>query len=152
MPLSADPNDLIPYVLECDRALPEGERPTFYFRFLTDSENRKAARLILQADKESEGEDDTKAAASLSEAILMALANWERVKLRGESVPFGARPISDVLTSGEMWELAYASRREQIMTEKKRRNSASPSPADPAASAGSAPEPGASTLPPPANQ
>jgi hypothetical protein len=140
MPLSANPDDTIPYVLETDRALPEAERPRFDLRFLTCRQRQTVAALVTQAQRETE---DPEVAKLLDEAIGVGLARLTNVRHQGQPVAVGDDVPSGYLTPDELWELATAVLREPRLCEEKKRACSSQPTSGPAPSAASAATPAA---------
>jgi hypothetical protein len=140
MPVSADPDDLLPYVLRTDRALPD-PKPTFHLRYLVERKSARVDRLIDEAraiTATDEVSDDRKKEL-LCEAINIGLAKMTGVRHEGKEVLVGEMSPRDHLSLFELWELANAVSGEPYLKEKERLGFASPRASAPASSAGTAP-------------
>lgn len=151
MPISADPNSTIPYVLITDRKKPPAEQTTFHLRFLTDCEVGRYERLAEQHD---EAKDPDERAKLANEMIHAGVARWDRLfkwvkgTEKPELVPYSpAVDLTELLTPSEKFELVRAVRDEPFVKERDLKNSESPAPSGPASSVVTA-LPGASTAPP----
>ena len=144
MPLSANPDDLVPYVLITDRD--KAAPPTFMLRYLTGAQFAQARRIVKEA---SDMADDEQWRAAIDRSILIGLADVRNLTINGKPVTI-ADPPSTYLTPGEMSELSRAIRTEPNLSEQKKRNSASPSTSDAVSSAAAAPPPASASTAPPA--
>lgn len=140
MPLSINPNDLIPFRLEADEGLPE-PKPTFRLRFLTYEKRSEALTLLDDAIAAEATKDRGKAAECLNAITALCVA-------RCEALPDGFEPTSAHLTEQELWELALACVRRPRLTEDERKNSVSRHSSSTDNSAGTAPATSAATYPP----
>jgi len=149
MPLCADPNDLIPYVLETDRDGPE-PRPTFRLRALSELESRQVSRLIQDANDAAQAKGEEQAVAKLNEAIAVGLRGYVGPNCAGKPVT-ADRPANEYLTSAELWELAFAVLNGPRLDEEKKRASASSVPSGKGPSVQSVSAEGVTTVPPSEN-
>jgi hypothetical protein len=150
VPIGSDPEDSTHVVLKVDeKAEP---KPTFRARFLTDREMRKANRILREARQALQDDREDEAEAKQDELFALCLAGWDNVTYRGNAMVFGThKPGVDFLTTSEVWELATQCILAPQITEKDRKNFASPSEHDGAAPASApaanAPTPQAPTPP-----
>ena len=121
MPLSTDPDDLIPFSLTLDEQRPEARRPVFLLRFLTVKQLLKVKRLYDDVLAEA---DDEKSSALLTEILNIGVAGWRNLPIEfPDTDPGGA--LDEVLTAGEKAELARAVGIKPRLTEHDRKNSGS---------------------------
>lgn len=127
MPISADPNETVEYVLQLDAAKPKP--PKAYLRFLTARQLTHINQLVKQA---SEQPDDEQAKPILNEILATGIA-------RVEGYPSGAdlKELDGVLTVNEMWELVTAIQVKPMMEELDRKKRLSPATSDAAAAGAS---------------
>lgn len=137
MPLSADPDDVLDLWLAVDEQKPLAERPTFQMRFQTERESRAYRRALLSSRDET---DPEKSADLVDAAARAQLIGWKNMKLRGADVPYPT-PLSEFLSTSEVWELAYAILRRPQLEEEAKKKSLSPSIDARASSAKDAPTP-----------
>lgn len=151
MPLALDTNERFSVVLESDLGKPEGERPTFTFRFLSIREWREVAKVgDDKAALDAMAPDD--ALDAILDAIRLNLVGWRHMKdRRGKPIEFSYTELDTVLTLGEAWELYYSARRQNRLDPESKKNSESPSPTATAKSAASADPETAGTSPQPSS-
>lgn len=140
MPLSINPNALVPFVLERDEALPE-PRPTFQLRFLTYDRRTEALSLLGDALKADEAKDRGKVKECLDGILAIGVA-------RCDAMPDGFKPTAESLTDVELWELATACIKRPRLSEEDLKNSGSRHSLSTDNSAGTAPAASAATSPP----
>jgi len=95
MPLACDTQETIDFALLTDRLKPEGERPTFVFKFVHCRDWLKMSKLFAAAD-EADNEVD---AVNLShEGIKVALVGWRNIFIDGKPASFNHDDL-DLVTS-----------------------------------------------------
>lgn len=97
MPVSGDPNDTVPYVLELDRSKPD-PKPTFYFRFLSARQRVNVAKELVAANESASKAEDGWL-DKLVAVINTGLASRANV-VTGN--------VDDVCSIAELWELGDA--------------------------------------------
>jgi hypothetical protein len=147
VPLSTDPDDLIPFSLTLDEQRPEATRPVFLLRFLSVRQLLKARRLYDEFVAETDGDREN---AKLNELLALGVGGWRNIPADFDAAkPGEALDAKDVLTAGEKAELARGVMNKPLLTESDRKNSARlvSSPADTSASAALQPSAETSQLP-----
>lgn len=176
MPISADPDDLLPYVLKIDRG--KAVEPVFKLRYLPERKATAVDRLLDAADRCADEERrftqqshaDGLSAEQIEALIAKAIAAYDRkMELLQQGIAIGLAEIEnlqhgdlsvgvpelvpgklelrDLLTFAELRELAQAVAGEPYLKERERLGFASPRASGPAPSAGPAPAADASTSP-----
>jgi hypothetical protein len=149
VPLSTNPDDLIPFVLELDaeRFKDEPEKaPTFFLRFLSCRKLLEAQRLYREA---TETPDDEKANATMNAVLAIGVGGWRNLPVEYDAArPGDVLDAADLLTPGEKEELARAVCTKPRLTELERKNSVSRSSSPAGSSANTAPATSAATSPP----
>lgn len=139
MPLSINPDDLIPFSLASDEKA--DPKPTFRLRFLTYAQRSQAIQLLADAIAAEEAKDRGKVAELLDALMAVGVAKWDNIP-----VPF--KPTHEHLTETELWELAVAVVKRPRLTEEERKNSERPVSSSTVASANGAAVDSAATSPP----
>jgi hypothetical protein len=135
MPICADSSETVDFVLATDKA--KENPPTFQVRFLTDAETRKLRKLLEQAGNET---DEDKSAQLVDAAIAVGVAGVRNLSFRGQPLKdldaiAAAGGYSAILSSKEVWELAYGQLSAIGLAESDRFKSASAQGSAPAPSA-----------------
>jgi len=131
MSLALDPNQTVEFSLTSDAGEPDATRPVFVVRVLT-ARQTAAYRKLLDAALALEREDRTdESLDKCAEAAAIILVGGRNV--RG-GAPEAAR-LPDTLSYGDLWEFLFGALAAGRPTVEERKNSASPSPSDAAASA-----------------
>jgi hypothetical protein len=148
MPLSTNPDDLIPFSLMLDEQAEKdpAKRPTFLLRFLSVRQLLSVQRLY--ADALAPDTTDEQANAKLNDILAIGLGGWRHLPIPfAADKPGDALDAADVLTPGEKAELAKAVGTKPRLTETDRKNSVSRSSSSTESCASTAPVTSAATSP-----
>jgi hypothetical protein len=98
MPLACDPRQTIDVWLLSDDHLPDDQRPTFTYRFLTVAEFFEQRQLF---EEREHAEDDKGRDAKVTEALMIGLRSWRNLRKPpefgkdvGEPIPCGSDPAA----------------------------------------------------------
>lgn len=147
------PEESAVFHLPVHEALPAGERPEFFARFLTAREELRMMRMLQEsiepyADKSlSQADREEKGIEGLARVIAFQLAGWRRVPGRdGQPLTFSPEAVlellTDVLSIADGLDLHNAAKDAVLARREELKKSASPSP-----SGGGDCAPGASATP-----
>lgn len=105
MPLALNPNRKFAVVLESDKELPEKERPTFLFRYVTVFQWQDLADSINKIQPESMSE--IQYADQVLNLLFGSLIGWENITdpETKKPIPFSRKNAKRILTFGEINEL-----------------------------------------------
>ena len=98
MPLAISKDDTFKLFLDTDKDIPESERPTFIFRYLTGREQRKLGEKI----------DDFKPSFKNVETIDYLFKILKEYLVGWENLPFDKDKVEDILRWQEAQELVYS--------------------------------------------
>lgn len=105
MPISANPNVRVPFMLEHWGSIPEAVRPALLVKFLTVAEHQRHADLMERA---FETKDNAEAWRLLWEAIRVGIDGWRNVRgPDGKDLPFTEGTFFSETTDRERWEIAW---------------------------------------------
>lgn len=130
-PLALDPEATFELVLETDQDKPEGERPTFICRYLSNRDWQRIAHVndnMQQIKEDASGVEEV--LERLADALDRAVVNWRNMTdpQTGEEIPFSKENINRVLTVREVSELLQKVMKRNQLGPDAKKNSASRSP------------------------
>lgn len=104
MPLEVDTRRTFPYVLIEDRGLPEADRRTLLFRYVSARDDAKIEAAFTGAFESATS--DTVVVARVLEGVRVALAGWRGfTDDAGQPVPFVPADLDAVLTMQDVMDL-----------------------------------------------
>lgn len=103
MPISFDPDATFRITLATDADKPDGQRPAFVFRYMTNREWSRVEELFAEADKASTTREYVD---RVNEALRIGLVGWEHmVDLDGQEIPYANEDMDRVTTAVDSNEL-----------------------------------------------
>jgi hypothetical protein len=114
MPIGLMPDQCVWVELNTDLHLPEDRRPAYRCKFPTVKQTIEIERLIKAARAAQDKGEQAAAAALLKQAVGTVVVGHRNIP--GD---FSADMLDEILTPGELWQLAYAVLRETALEEQR---------------------------------